>query len=566
MSSRQSIETVAELELSRDEDSVTSLANLATPNGLITLAGVNSSQAAQDAGKNEHFRAFEIKYPVNAKGNKKAQPGTVSAISKTTLLKPSSAAQKESYQRITRLSPVHHREAGHKKIGAVATGLGSPNEVVIFNATTTAPSAFDIIQRIELEKGAEAADVDIHELEAEPGKFTVAYCTDLEVYITRFKYDFAKKKVVGTLAKPTVVSTIRPQVEKKKLRALRFLTPTLLLLLVNLPNRGGVELQLLEGLDTDGVASITVLRKSLPSHVKQAIGMDVTLLDTESGSKEQQAVIAVAGQDISITVLTLDLPGLRGGFRTVTTLKDVHPVQMTKVLLSPFFSPYPKDEKKQAPKPGKHFLKLASISMGNTVVVESLPLKTVSDKPRSRHVVVSNAGILSTLDKNPTLVVVAVTLLTLLLFFQNLVSDPSILPDSLQPYLARLTGQAPNLADTVGGAVKQPAPPKQPRILDLLHLHRHDLREQKKAIVLRPSELESGVTADVHKDSAEAVKEDAQAKSWDELSTHEQARWKERLIKAGHWAKGEGETVLKSVLFSEYAGVVGRMAAEALAG
>ncbi|TKA56799.1 hypothetical protein B0A49_06446, partial [Cryomyces minteri] len=47
VSDRSKLITAAEVDLSRDEDSVTSLANLASKDGLITFAGINSSEADQ---------------------------------------------------------------------------------------------------------------------------------------------------------------------------------------------------------------------------------------------------------------------------------------------------------------------------------------------------------------------------------------------------------------------------------------------------------------------------------------------------------------------------------------
>ena len=62
-SKRATLDTTAEIELSSEEDSITSLATLASKDGLITLAGINSSESDQKAGKNEHLRTFDIKYP-----------------------------------------------------------------------------------------------------------------------------------------------------------------------------------------------------------------------------------------------------------------------------------------------------------------------------------------------------------------------------------------------------------------------------------------------------------------------------------------------------------------------
>lgn len=73
-------------------------------------------------------------------------------------------------------------------------------------------------------------------------------------------------------------------------------------------------------------------------------------------------------------------------------------------------------------------------------------------------------------------------------------------------------------------------------------------------------------SVDVHPDKQQYLKHDMEAKHWQDLDEHQQAAWKERLIKAGEWVEGEGEKVLIGVLFSEYAGLVGQVAREALAG
>lgn len=48
-----------------------------------------------------------------------------------------------------------------------------------------------------------------------------------------------------------------------------------------------------------------------------------------------------------------------------------------------------------------------------------------------------------------------------------------------------------------------------------------------------------------------------EAKTWEELPRDQKEGWKRRLSDAGHWAEEMGESVLKGVLFSELAGVVG---------
>ena len=173
----------AEIDLSRDEDSVQSLASLATKDGLITFAGVNSSQADQNAGKNEHLRSFEIKYPPKKRqkveGTEAEEKGSVSAIGKRALFKPTPSAKSETYQRLLRLSPVQRNGNGNKRIGAIATGLSKSAELVVFNATTATPGADDVFARIEPDGGAEPQDLDLATTGA--SDFSLAYCTDYDL-------------------------------------------------------------------------------------------------------------------------------------------------------------------------------------------------------------------------------------------------------------------------------------------------------------------------------------------------------------------------------------------------
>lgn len=90
------------------------------------------------------------------------------------------------------------------------------------------------------------------------------------------------------------------------------------------------------------------------------------------------------------------------------------------------------------------------------------------------------------------------------------------------------------------------------------------------AMIVRPADPESGdpdptgLSVDSHPDEASVLQADADAKKWNELSTAEKEVWKKRLVNAGAWAAEEGETVLKGIFFSSYAGAVGNIIAEAL--
>jgi prolactin regulatory element-binding protein len=282
------------------------LANLATKDGLIVLAGNGSSVEDRLKGTDTHFKAFEAKLSKSAEGS-------LTFLSKTQLFTPPKAesAKKEIYQRVLRLSPPARTTSStpNKRIGAIASGLGGDeNEIVVFSATSTRPQAQDIIKRIKLSKGQEANDLDIWD--QGEGRFQVAYALDGEVYIQDIDFDFAKSMSRTENERRKVYTVPHPDASerkvKSKIRSVRWLSPKHLILLANKPNRTGVELLVLH-LYEEGPGSI-VSRKTLPSNAKAATDFDVALLDADSEGA-YQAVVAVAGIDISLTVYTIDYLG-----------------------------------------------------------------------------------------------------------------------------------------------------------------------------------------------------------------------------------------------------------------
>jgi hypothetical protein len=299
------VEASTELEVSKD-DSVTCLANLATKDGLIVLAGNGSSVEDRLKGQDTHFKAFEAQIS-------KSSAASLTFLSKTQLFTPPKAenARKEIYQRVLRLSPPQRiaSSTSNKRIGAIASGLaGDENEIVIFSATSTRPQAQDIIKRIKLPAGQEANDLDIWD--HGEGQFQLAYCLDGEVYLQDVDYDFAQTKSRTETERRKVYTVPHPDASERKarpkIRSVRWLSPKHLLLLANKPNRTGVELLLLHMYE-EGPGSI-VSRKTLPSHVKAATDFDVALLNADSEGA-YQIVCAVGGQDSSLSVYTIDYHG-----------------------------------------------------------------------------------------------------------------------------------------------------------------------------------------------------------------------------------------------------------------
>ncbi|KAF2016269.1 hypothetical protein BU24DRAFT_422607 [Aaosphaeria arxii CBS 175.79] len=558
------LDSIAEIDLSRDEDSVTCLESLATKDGIILYAGINSSEVDRSKGNNEHFRSFEVKYP-KEKGEKAS--GKLEFLGKSSLFTPptSATAKKEVYQRLVRLSPPKLGKSGSKRIGAVASSLGGDeNEIVIFPATSTKPNASEVIQRIPLHKGQEANDIDI--LEVEDGKFHVVYVTDQSVYLSVVH---GSKKDVRKLYEVPFPDVFEKK-GRPKLRGIRFLSPSHILLLSNAHNRTGVELLVLRLYD-EGAGSIT-MRKRLPGHVKAAVDLDVARLDADDNGA-YQSVVAVAGHDCSLSIYSIDYLGSSrnslGSFVSFATYRDVHPFQLTKAVFSPFLVA----AKSTAGKPKAQYLRLASTSLGNSISVETFELKFTSSKAGTRYILQSpHAG---TIYKVVTSTGAFFVLLFVALMVQSLLDPQGNLTKAYLP--TGLTKAASGLKppgaimhesrvasaklEAAAENIKVPVEQATRRIKDILDLHAGDESSAEKAVVIHDDpETDASLNTEVHADTEEVVKRHAEAKQWDDLSHAEQNRWRHKLMDAGVWAVEEGETILKGIFFSEAAGIVRHVA------
>ena len=626
VSNRAEITTAADIELSRDEDSVQSVGNLATKDGLIVFAGINSSAKDQEAGKNEHLRSFDVKYPPRKKQKTEAgyqsEKGQWTLLGKRSLFKTHAGAKKETYQRALKLSPSQKRESASKRIGAIATGMARDSELIVFNATNPTPDKGDVLTRIQLDDRQEAADLDI--AESEESIFSVAYCTDDGIHEQTFKYDFKSKRTEKTPKGPRRVYLIsysdsqeNPN-KRLKFRCLRFLNAQNIVALCNRPNKDGAELRVFHLYPT-GPATM-IQSKKLPSHVKQAVSLDVCALDADKDGN-QQFVIAVAGQDISIEVFTTNYQSQTdtfSSFRSYLTLRDVHQHQMTKLCFSPFHSPLraPGSEAKKVAEPksqsisqvGTQYVQLASVSYGNTVVVDTFPLQTLEDsQKKNTRYVLSHPGDVAFARWTYAFIIsiIVVVLAFLVQSFvgefadDNTVSAPfGLLPKSVREFLdkpaAAAYGRDAEWVSSASSAISSSLPSNIPTSSEELKgrlqslVDRHEIapsdpsspsdassapgpetRDQKeKTLIVRSApEGLGGVTVDVHPDKQAYQEKDSEAKHWDELEEHQKAGWRERLKHAGQWVESEGEAVLKGILFSEYAGLVGAVgqgAADAL--
>jgi hypothetical protein len=560
------IQKVAETEV--PDDNPASLGLRASKDGVVAFVGANSGRDARRKGKNEHFRAFDVRYPPRGGDG---GGGSISASQSTTLFSPGFVNSKDGFQRLLRLSPPRLWREGSKRIGAIASSLSGRDEIVFFDATVPFPTAKDVIHRIELPDKIEVNELDV--IEESEGEFGFTYCTNKDVYLGKISYDFATHKLKSKVEEPTLQHRL-PESGKvrTKYRCLRFISSDHVLVLVN---RGSAsELQVLKVFPEDGPCNI-VLRMALPSRLGAAVDVDTSLLDADEKTGDRQVVIAVAGQRNDVSVFTLDLRG-NGGPRNVrafTHINGVHDLSMKKVLLSPFCSPYikrPEDSDKPLPPPARpKFLALASISLSNTVVVDYLPLDAVKTKTATpRHVLQSSSSLSRVVRSGTNLFVLAFVLLVTLILAQSVldaravqdqVSPVQLIPQQIRTFIY----QARQDNDPVKQAIQEVADGQHHRLRDLLS-HHHGREEgdpaAEKAVVMRlPGEGEAHVGVEVHDDHASAA-EKLKAVRWDRLSAKQQETWKKRLVGAGRWTASEGETILKSIFFSELAGAVGRAA------
>ena len=618
-SKKTELSEIVDIDLSPDEDSVTSLAYAqSTEQWATAFAGINSSTAEQQRGKNEHLRSFLLEYPPRRKTGgdvdvlESEKPteyqGGTQALGKASLFTPSVAKTKETFQRVLRLSK--KKKSNGPRLGAVATGLAPIGEIVFFAADTSRPGPDDIKGRIKLEEKQEAADVDIIDLEGDngqqEGKFRVAYCTDYEVYVT--DVDYSKKDNGTQQTIQNIHGTPHPDAfasnkARPKFRCLRFLTPTLLLLLQNKVNGKGAELLLLE------ISGVIILRKSLHKSIKSATAMSVALLPTASYSQIDQHAIAVAGADTSITILTVDRftssPYGKVKFRPYSFLPSVHPTSITSLTFSTF-NPPGTPWNTTAPQ----YLKLASTSIANTCVVYTLPLTPHPSPPpkdQPAHYLLK-APVRNSVTQNTISTLVALLAIAIGAFFLQAFTEirggtpeylgaKGWLSKPIHDWIARpymfedgYLNAASSHASITSEAVKtslSAASEAAQTPLDVLHsatvkaqkklglrdlLKRRDMGSDTSDygndgtdIIVQHSPAEGGETAlsAELRISDKVVEGEHKGRRWEELKEHEKQVWKKRLVDAGEWTAAEGEAVLKGVFFSGLANVVGGIARNA---
>lgn len=466
------------------------------------------------------------------------------------------------------------------QLGVAATGAGlNPKqpEVVLFD-TSSASGPPKVRGGAQI--GKEAKDVDV--IQTGKDEYVFAYCTDHEVFVKKISpktSDTAPSCVYvvpgsqETNEKPTVPA----------FRCLRFLTPEFIVMLTNIWGRSGVVVQVLRlppAIEGQGRCSLAQSIR-LPSSIKTATGLAVSNLSAPKSPGEAQAegqfVIAVASSDISISLFTCSYlrqhnVQLIADLKPLQTLKAVHPLQITGIAFSGFEAPKAGTQPKE--------LKLASISMGNTVVVHTVKVfKHTADK-KIQYVVSTPASqtgpALGALILLSMFTIFIAMLLQVLMEIRGVspsflgIKDHHLQPDVVQvlktSHLNRFLGP-PRPVITIPSP-SSPDSSASDFVASLLSLKSEIGPDSTAApvVIIRDSgdtephitnpDLAPGaeIKADLHD---EAVDGPHGGKTWDELSGKEKEKWMQKLKDAGHWAEDFGETIFKGVLFGGIGGAIG---------
>lgn len=533
--SREKLQVAGEITLSNNEDNPTNLvAGQRKGKATLLYAGINSSADDVGKGNNAHFRVFGAELaPSKAKSVLGAR---ISELNRSSLF---TTQDKDAYQRLLRLTQPF---AGLPQFGAVATGLAKDSQITLFEVAAgnnIAPRSRGV-----LDLSKEANDLDV--VQTEKDKYQLMYCDNHSIYTL----DIAETDTHG---EPKTIYTMPTDDAKPSFRCIRYLSPGFAIAVANMPGPGGVVIygfRLPKPGNPDGVARIAVNTKLPKRKGTKATGLAVANLSPISTvgatQGDAQFIIAVANNDFSIHLYSLDhrIMGevdLLANLHSLQVLKEVHPAMITNLCFSHFTAP-------KAPTARTQYLKLASTSVSNSVMVQSIPLKKFTDRsgkvrrggpPRQPRYVTA----LQAKGPSPT---------GMLLFFAAVALVFSILVQGI----LEVRGLS---QPTVGGhkwlpssihAVPATPPTAHAGFLARL-LEGSNLAQHKDGIVLLDSEVPGELKVDTTHDGS--------ARSWEELAPEQKALWKQRLQKTGHWAEDMGTIVFKGILFGELAGVVGAM-------
>ncbi|QYS98286.1 Guanine nucleotide exchange factor Sec12 [Trichoderma simmonsii] len=534
------LRVAGDIDLSRDEDSVMSLGVVGAVDDKpsYVFAGINSAPKEITKGKNFHLRTFSIEQTKSRAAGAKNPDVQVAEVSRSSYFTDRDA---DTYQRVLRVSG---------SVGAAATGMGKEPQLAIFDATGPKPKVKGVL---DLDKDAEDLDVIQDE---KNGEHLVVYCHKQELYLV---------KVGKKNAEPQLIFTMTDDHgELPAFRSVRFVTPNFVLAASNLPKSSGVLLQGFR-LPSPGheMARISV-NVRIPKKISATALAVANVSPTASSSTPAgttQFIIAVAGNDASITFYTMDHKALASiellaNLHPLYTLKDVHKGDNITGLAFSNFIP-PKQHLTQ------QFIKLASISLQRGVAVHSIALKrhvdassakTPGDAP-VRYVTAMRAKAPS---RRSLVITLAIMVLIMAIIGQGVMEIYGVGKPILNPQ---------RFFNPWQGTLRDPTHPPAAFSKDYLvsRLVGSGIDTAETLVMWEadhPAVDHDGkkINLDVHDEEVHGP-----AKTWDELPAAQKDAWKQRMQQAGAWTQNMGESVFRGILFGELAGAVGHAVAEGLA-
>lgn len=563
--SKDELRLAGELALSRDEDSVMSLAlgnrkggkSASSASGASSTtylyAGVNSSPENVAKGRNEHLRTLAIEQgPARTRASTTVTAKTlapsakISELSRTAMFE---TPHPDMYQRLL-------RTAG--SLGVAATAMGTDPQLAVFE--TQGPM---VNVRGVLELPREVEDLDV--IQTGENEYQVVYCFKYQLFTLNIGKDKTEQ------SDPEEIWDMPEESPKPAFRSVRYLSKDFVLAAVNLPGRSGTVVHGMR-LPAKGKPARIAVTSRIPRKVS-ATALSVTNLNPPStpGARlgDTEFVVALATNDSAITLFTLghfssESIDLIRKLNTITTIKNTHGEASITGLAFSTFSPPKTHIRPQA-------IKLASISLQKTVAVHSIPLKRHVDPrpskpakgqkmlpPRAVRYVV---GLKSYGESSrPVLITLAIFALIMAIVGQSIMelyggskpivgarrlfgSNRSKEPLATQPPVAYLADEF--LAKLSGAKDKRPEPYQPGETLMLW--------EEMVTPTDLPDDAEGeGVSGkndlklDVHD-----VAVHGPGSTWDELAEDQREAWKERLLEAGAWTQGMGESVFRGILFGQ---------------
>ena len=334
------------------------------------------------AGRNNHLRSLSVRTPPGSEKlddsskemgeDGRSDSANITSIGDYSMFKSIPETRKfVPYQRLLRFCHSSENKSKLSKkrcVGAMASAFGDPDEVIIFDASTSADERPQICSRFQPEHGQEAVDLDMIELEDK--EYGLAYCTDDTVFVTTFTYDSNTRKLQMLYDPPSALFKFAPN----KPRGIRWISPTHLLILLNKKGRrGGTELVVLcvDDFGDRGMIGRTV---SLPSSIQAGVGLDTYALD-QNGAADgiQRIAIAITGRDRSVYIYRANYRPTRSEDikfqvskpKHVKTLKNHHEQSISCMTFSPPMGSGDPDD----------YLPLVTAGLDNALFVHYIPLR-----------------------------------------------------------------------------------------------------------------------------------------------------------------------------------------------